>query len=87
MSNDEIRSLLVRLRDQIHQAELDAETRGLVQELDSDIHDLLQSNDEACEKDTVLQRARELEASFESEHPVTVRILSEVIEALARMGI
>lgn len=87
MSNIEIRNLLVKLRDQIQQAEIDAETRTLMQELDSDIHGLLNSDRDAAEKATVMKRAREIEANFESEHPVAVRILSEVIEALARMGI
>jgi len=87
MSNIEIRNLLVKLRDQIQQAEIDAETRTLMQELDSDIHGLLDSERDAAEKASVMKKAREFEANFETEHPVAVRILSEVMEALARMGI
>lgn len=85
MSNLDIRNLLAKFRDEVRNAELDPETRALVRELDSDIHDLLDSDE--AESDSVLKRAKEFEANFETEHPTTVRILSEVIEALARMGI
>lgn len=87
MSNNEIRNLLAQLRDEIQKSELDAETRNLVRQLDSDIHELLDSNKAEPETASVLKRAEELEANFESEHPTTVRILSEVIETLSRMGI
>jgi hypothetical protein len=43
MSNDEIRQLLARLKEELQQTEMDADTRSLVRELDSDIHDLLDS--------------------------------------------
>lgn len=87
MSNSEIRNLLAKLRDEVRTAELDAETRTLVRELDADIHDLLESDKTEAETASVLNRAKALEANFETEHPITVRILSEVIESLARMGI
>ena len=87
MTNSEIRNLLDKLRSEIQGSELDAETRSLMQELDSDIHDLLDPEKEAVESGSVLTRARELEANFESGHPTATRILSEVIDALSRMGI
>lgn len=87
MSNNEIRNLLAQLHDEIKKSEMDAETRTLVRQLDSDIHALLDSNRAEPETASVLKRAQELEANFESEHPTTVRILSEVIETLSRMGI
>ena len=87
MSKSEIRDLLAKLRDEMRTAELDAETRSLVQELESDIHDLLGSDRSEAEIASVLNRAKALEAHFETEHPITVRILSEVIASLARMGI
>ncbi|MCJ7590819.1 MAG: DUF4404 family protein [Woeseiaceae bacterium] len=87
MSNSEIRNLLAQLHDEIKKSEMDAETRTLVRQLDSDIHALLDSNRAEPETASVLKRAQELEANFESEHPTTVRILSEVIETLSRMGI
>ncbi len=87
MSKSEIRNLLAKLRDEVRTAELDAETRSLVRELDSDIHDLLGSDKTEAEIATVLNRAKSLEANFATEHPITMRVLSEVIESLARMAI
>lgn len=87
MSNLDIRNLLAKLRDEIKKAELDAETRSLMQELDSDLHGILESEKAEVESASVLKRAKEFEAKLESEHPTTVGILGEVIEALARMGI
>lgn len=87
MSNIEIRNLLAKLRDEIQKSELDAETQDLVRKFDADVHELLDSDKSEDETAFVLQRAKEFEADFETEHPTTVRILSEVIEALSRMGI
>jgi hemerythrin superfamily protein len=87
MSNIEIRNLLAKLRDEIQKSELDAKTQDLVREFDADVHDLLDSDKTEDETAFVLKRAKEFEADFETEHPTTVRILSEVIEALSRMGI
>jgi len=87
MSNIEIRNLLAKLRDEIQKSELDSETQNLVREFDSDIQALLDSSKSEDETAFVLKRAKEFEANFETQHPTTVRILSEVIEALSRMGI
>ncbi len=87
MSNSEIRNLLIKLQGEIQNSQLDAETRILIQELDSDIHNLLDREEGAVETASILKRAREVEANFETEHPTAVRILSEVVEALSRMGI
>lgn len=87
MSNNEIRQLLARLKEELQQTEMDADTRSLVRELDSDIHDLLDSKRVDAERDSVLERARELETNFAAQHPTAERFMREVIEALARMGI
>jgi hypothetical protein len=87
MSNIEIRNLLAKLRDEIQKSGLDSETQNLVREFDSDIQALLDSKKSEDETAFVLKRAKEFEADFETEHPTTVRILSEVIETLSRMGI
>ncbi len=87
MSNIQIRHLLAKLRDEIQKTELDADTRTLVRELDSDIHVLLDSNAVGAEAASVLKRAKELEANFAIEHPTAERFMREVIEALARMGV
>lgn len=87
MSNIEIRNLLAKLRDEIQNSELDDDTQTLVRELDSDIHGLLDPNNVETETESVLNRAKAIEADFATDHPTVVRIMSEVIEALARMGI
>ena len=87
MSNNEIRNLLAQLREELQKSELDDETRTLVRQLDSDIRELVDPNRAEFETASVLKRAKELEANFETEHPTTMRILSEVIETLSRMGI
>jgi len=87
MSNIEIRNLLAKLRDEIQKSGLDSETQNLVREFDSDIQELLDSSKSDDETAFVLERAKKFEADFETQHPTTVRVLSEVIEALSRMGI
>jgi len=87
MSNKEIRQLLAKLRDEIQKTELDADTRSLVRDLDSDIHELLDSNTLRADTESMLKRARLLESSFATKHPTAERVMREVIETLARMGI
>ena len=87
MSNKEIRQLLAKLQDEIQKTDLDDKTRSLVKELDTDIHDLLGANPAPADTDSVLKRARLLEASFSTEHPAVERFIREVIDTLVRMGI
>ncbi len=87
MSNKHIRQLLAQLQDEIQKTELDPDTQTLVRDLDADIHGLLDSNASATETDSVLERAKVLEAGFATEHPTAERFMREVIEALVRMGI
>ena len=87
MSNTQIRELLAKLQDEIQKTELDDETRSLVRDLDSDIHDLLDPEGHRAETDSVVQKARELETNFATEHPTIERFMREVIDVLVRMGI
>lgn len=86
MSNKEIRELLARLQEEIRNTELDEDTSALVRDLDDDIHRLLNAQGQS-ETDSVLQKARELETNFATEHPAIERFMREVIDALVRMGI
>ncbi len=86
MSNKEIRQLLARLQDEIRSTELDEDTRALVRDLDEDIHGLLSAEGQSG-GESVLQKARELETNFATEHPTIERFVREVIDALVRMGI
>ena len=87
MSDTEVRDLLERLKVEIKDAELDAETHQLIKELDAEIHGLLESDADEQAIASVADRAREIEADFESDHPLAVRVLREIIQSLARMGI
>jgi len=87
MSNNEIKDLLGKLRAEIGRTELDDETLSLVRDLDADIDDLLDPEGDRAETDSVLEKARELETSFATEHPTIERIMREFIDVLVRMGI
>lgn len=87
MTNSEIRNLLTKLRSELQNSQLDDETHRLMRDLDSDIHDLLGAESADIETASIVNRAREIEADFESDHPTAVSILREVIAALSRMGI
>ena len=87
MSNKEIKDLLGKLRDEIGKTELDDDTLSLVRDLDADIDDLLDPEGDRAETDSVLEKARELETNFATEHPSIERFMREVIDVLVRMGI
>ena len=87
MSNKEIKDLLGKLRAEIGKTELDADTLSLVRDLDADIDDLLDPQGDRAETDSVLEKARELETNFATEHPSIERFMREVIDVLVRMGI
>ena len=87
MDNSEIRDLLKRLKDELHESELDEETRRMMADLDAEIHDLIDPDTASSEAGPILERAREIEANFRAEHPTAVRILNEVMATLSRMGI
>jgi hypothetical protein len=87
MSNREIKELLSKLRDEIRKTELDDDTLSLVRDLDADIDDLLDPEGDRAETDSVVEKARELESNFATEHPNIERFMREVIDVLVRMGI
>jgi len=87
MSNREIKELLSKLRDEIRSTELDDDTVSLVRDLDADIDDLLDPDGDRAETESVLEKARELETNFATEHPTIERFMREVIDVLVRMGI
>lgn len=87
MSETEVRDLLERLKNEIEDAELDAETRKLMMDLNAEIQGLIDSDADVEAFASVADRAREIEADFESDHPLAIRVLREIMHALARMGI
>jgi len=87
MSNDKIKDLLTRLHAEIQTTEVDAETRSLIKDLDTDIHSLLDSSTDRGDAGSILERAQLLETNFANNHPVAERFIREIVETLARMGV
>jgi hypothetical protein len=87
MSTEQIKELLAELQKEIHDTELDDETRSLVRQLDTDIHSMLAEDADEVEVGSVLTRAKALEANFATDHPTAERFMREVIDVLVRMGI
>jgi DNA-binding GntR family transcriptional regulator len=87
MSNEKIRKLLAKLHDEVRDTELDADTRSSLRELDSDIHDLLDSATSRQKISFVMERAKLLEARFAISHPTVERFMREVIDTLAKIGV
>ena len=87
MSNNKIRQLLAKLHEEVQKTEVDADTRSSLRELDSDIHDLLNSAAPKPDTNIVLERAKLLEAKFAINHPTIERFMREFIDTLAKMGV
>ena len=87
MSDKKIRKLLSKLHEEVQKTEVDAETRSSLRELDSDIHDLLNSTTPTPDTNFVLERAKLLESRFATNHPVIERFMREVIDTLSKMGV
>jgi len=87
MSNEKIKDLLTKLHAEIQTTDVDAEMRSLIEELDTDIHSLLDSKTQQDEASSVLERAQLLETNFANKHPVAERFIREIVETLARMGV
>ena len=87
MSNDKLKTLLASLHDELEKTDVDDETRSMLKSLDSDIHQLLAS-DEADDVDRpIVEQAGLLEARFASEHPVAERVMRELIDTLVKLGV
>ena len=87
MSNEKIQKLLAKLHEEIETTKIDADTRFLMQELDSDIVDLLDSTSGTDDAKSVLESAKLLETKFSTSYPAAERFLREIIDTLARMGV
>jgi len=87
MSTEQIKELLTRLQEEIQKTELDDETRELVRQLDTDIHDLIVTDSNQQETNSIVERAKELETNFATDHPAAEGFMREVIDVLVRMGI
>ncbi len=87
MSNEKIRELLAKLHDEVQKTEVDADTRTSLRDLDSDIHEILDSATSEQKISSVTERAKLLEARFAISHPTVERFMREVIDTLAKFGV
>jgi len=90
MSKKRIKELLAQLREEIRTTDIDEELEQLLTGLDADIETAIDDNagvDGVVDIEDVVDRAKELEASFATDHPTAVRVVREAIDLLVRMGI
>ena len=85
MSNQRVRELLKELRKELDTADVDAETLVLLRELDAGIQAVLDSSGNPV--DAMVNRAKALEVKFSVNHRVAEKILREIIDTLAKIGI
>jgi len=88
MTDPNLKQLLNKLQDALENMdEVDQDTLGLVRELDEEIHRLTQAGAPPDEYDNVLDQAKSIETRFAVEYPGAERILREIMDALAKVGI
>ena len=87
MSNDKIRELLTQLHNELETTEVDDDTRSLIRTLDEDIHDLINPETTRSDSGPIVETANKLDAEFAAKHPLAERIVREIVETLARMGV
>lgn len=84
MSKERIKELLDQLREEIRNTDVDDELEQLMRELDDEIDGVIEDSGDVS---AVVDRAKELEATFATRHPNAERFVREVIDVLVRMGI
>jgi hypothetical protein len=84
MSNERIKELLAQLREELDSTDVDDELQKLMGELDDEVHGVIENDADVGD---LLDRAKELEAGFATNHPAAERFMREVIDVLVRMGI
>ena len=86
MSQQRVRLLLSELQLELARTgEVDEETLALIRKLEQDIEELIESSEQR--NSPVLDDAIALEARFAANHPIAEKLLREVIDSLARIGI
>ncbi|WP_405225222.1 DUF4404 family protein [Lentisalinibacter sediminis] len=71
--------------------QLDEDMRRLLTQVDEDIHRLLDQGEEPAAEpegdDALSNQVRETATNFQAEHPRTYRVLREIADTLAKLGI
>ena len=87
MNANELLDSLVNLRSELEVADnIDEETLTQVRNLDTNMHQLIKSNELGAEE-TLSEQLIVLEAQFSADHPILEKLTRELIDALAKMGI
>ncbi len=86
MSNARVKALLEQLRQELDAAKVDSETVELMRKLDTDIRHVLDDSADGP-FDALMRRIKSMEVEFAVKHRVGERILREIVDALAEMGV
>ncbi|HTO57069.1 MAG TPA: DUF4404 family protein [Pseudomonadales bacterium] len=85
MSAERVRELLKQLRSELDRANVDAETLASMRALDRDIRRTLDASERPVA--ALTDRAKAIEVEFAVKHGVAERILREIVETLAKIGV
>lgn len=86
VSTDKLRQHLVQLKHELESAgEIDSGTRMLLEDLAGEIEQAL--HEDSLQPTTMSERLEASAAEFEAEHPALARVLREVTDALAKLGV
>lgn len=87
MQPNDLLDSLVNLRSELELSDnIDKATLEQVRAIDSNMHQLIKSNELGAEE-TISEQLLVLEAKFSAEHPLLEKLTRELIDALAKMGI
>ena len=82
----DIRKFLAQLNKELQRSEdFDIESRQILDDLNKGVDQIEESDEVQIEP--MLDRIKALEAKFASKHPALERIIRELADALAKMGI
>jgi hypothetical protein len=82
----DVKAFLAQLSKELQRGEdFDIEARKILDDLHKDVAQLEESGERKIEP--ALDRIKELEAKFASKHPALERIIRELADAMAKMGI
>jgi len=81
-----LNKLLAELRNELRRAEdIDAESRRILQDLHSEIEDLVEP--EPADVKSLIGRLKAMESRLAAEHPVLEQAMRELADTLAKMGV
>lgn len=89
MPEQKIKATLAELHEALAGVDnLDPSLRELLEQVDGDIHELLNHEAPAPQQTSALmQRLEELGARFAAEHPASERFFQELVATLGRIGV